>query len=82
MQLDQNPFFRKAITPWYDSNLSCWILISLLIFVLIFAAAGIYVALNTAAFSPHAWFPGLLASLSLFLIVKIYLRLKRRAKND
>jgi hypothetical protein len=24
MQLDQNPFFRKQITSWYDSNFACW----------------------------------------------------------
>lgn len=82
MQLDQNPFFRKTITPWYDSNPACWILISLLILVLIFAGAGIYVGSATPQFAPHAWFPGLLAFLSLFLIIKIYLRVKRRDRNN
>lgn len=82
MQLDQNPFFRKVITPWYDSNFSCWVLIAALSPVFIFAAGGIFVALGTPQFQSHAWLPAFLAFLCLFLIIKIYLRLRRRAKNN
>lgn len=82
MQLDQNPFFRKTITPWYDSNPACWILVSVLGLILFFASAGIYVGAATAQFAPHVWFPGLLAFLCLFLIIKITLRVKHRNKSD
>ncbi len=82
MQLDQNPFFRKAITPWYDSNFTCWVIIIAMIFVFIFAVAGIFVGKGNPAFSGHVWFPSFLAFLSFFLIVKILLRLKKRSKNN
>jgi hypothetical protein len=82
MQLDPNPTFRKPITPWYDSNFSCWALIAFLIVVLVFALNGFLVALYTPQFSAHLWFPLFLGGLSLLLIVKIFLRLHRRAKNN
>ncbi len=82
MQLDQNPFFRKTITPWYDSNLACWIVMGGLIFVLFFSITGIFVGVSNPAFAPHVWFPVFLTFLCLFLIIKIYLRMKRRDKNN
>ncbi|MBW2654151.1 MAG: hypothetical protein JRC91_04220 [Deltaproteobacteria bacterium] len=82
MQLDKNPFFRKTITPWYDSNFACWTLITILFFVVVFAIAGVFVGSDNPAFQEHVWFPGFLAFLSLFLVIKIFLRLKNRSKND
>jgi hypothetical protein len=82
MQLDQNPFFRKAITPWYDSNFACWTLIFIMIFVFAFAIAGVFVSSANPNFHEHVWFPGFLAFLSLFLVIKIFFRLKRRSKNN
>lgn len=82
MQLDQNPFFRKAITPWYDSNPACWSLVGFLVLVLIFAIFGIFVGAANPYFTPHVWFPGLLGFLCLFLIIKIYLRVKHRDRNN
>ncbi len=82
MQLDPNPYFRKAITPWYDSNFSCWVLITILIFVFAFALSGVFVGLATPEFQKHVWFPSFLTFLSLFLLIKIFLRLRRRSKNN
>ncbi|RLC01201.1 MAG: hypothetical protein DRH34_09520 [Deltaproteobacteria bacterium] len=82
MQLDQNPFFRKTITPWYDSNFACWTLITLMLFVFVFAVAGIFVGSVNPNFYEHVWFPCFLAFLSLTLVIKIFLRLKRRSKNN
>ena len=78
MQLDQNPFFRKPITPWYDSNPACVILILALIPVILFAVAGVWTALTEPLFSPHVWLPGTLLGLSLFLAFKVYFRLRKR----
>ncbi|MCG8618390.1 MAG: hypothetical protein MI802_19405 [Desulfobacterales bacterium] len=82
MQLDQNPFFRKTITPWYDSNLACRLLIAAMCIVFSFALGGLIVASGTPEFSPHTWFPGMLCFLSGFLVAKIWLRLRARARHD
>jgi hypothetical protein len=82
MQLDQNPFFRKAITPWYDSNFACWALIIFMIFIFSFALSGILTGLDNPGFQKHAWFPTFLAGLCLFLVIKIFVRLRRRSKNN
>lgn len=81
-QFNQNPFFRKQITPWYDSNFACHILIVLMIIVFAFAATGVLVGSGNPDFEKHVWFPGFLAFLSLFLVVKIFLRLQKRSKNS
>jgi len=82
MQLDQNPFFRKTITPWYDSNFTCWGLIFVMVIVCAFAVGGIIVATNDKGFSSHTWFPSMLCFLSGFLALKVWLRLKARARHD
>jgi hypothetical protein len=82
MQLDQNPFFRKAITSWYDSSLACWLLIVMMLFVFVFSLAGGIVVLEEPDFREHLWFPGLLVFLSGFLVLKVFIRLRIRSKND
>ena len=82
MQLDQNPFFRKTITPWYDSNFACWVLIWVMVLVFCFAVGGVIVANNDLRLTPHMWFPLLLAGLSGFLAVKVLFRLRVRARTD
>jgi uncharacterized membrane protein YbhN (UPF0104 family) len=82
MQLDQNPFFRKAITSWYDSSFACWVVIVMMFFVFVFALAGVIVALGEPDFGEHLWFPGFLTFLSGFLVLKVFIRLKIRSKND
>lgn len=81
MQLDQNPFFRKPITSWYDSNFICWTIIVMMIFVFIFGMAGIIVGSSTEEFREYIWFPVFLSILSLFLVLKIAFRIKHRSKN-
>ncbi|MBU0971504.1 MAG: hypothetical protein KKC20_12700 [Proteobacteria bacterium] len=81
MQLDQNPFFRKAITSWYDSSFACWLLIAIMLLVFVFSLAGVIVALGEPAFEAHFWFPGFLAFLSGFLALKVFIRLKIRSNK-
>ncbi len=82
MQLDQNPFFRKTITSWYDSSFVCWLLILLVFVVFVFALGGVLVVLGEPGFEEHLWFPGFLAFLSGFLVIKVFFRLRTRFKND
>lgn len=82
MQLDQNPFFRKAITSWYDSSVACWVLIVIMLIVFVFALAGMIVASGEPDFEKHLWFPGFLVFLSGFLALKVFIRLRIRSKND
>jgi len=37
---------------------------------------------SNMVFTEHVWFPGFLAFLSLFLVAKIFLRLKKRSQTD
>ncbi len=82
MQLDKTPFFRKPVNPWYDSNFTCWMLIIIMIFIFAFAIVGVIVSSSNQNFLQHTWFPGFLAFLSLFLIIKILFRLKIRSQED
>jgi p-aminobenzoyl-glutamate transporter AbgT len=82
MQLEQNPFFRKTITSWYDSNFVCWFLIGVMLFVFAFALAGMMVAAGEPDFVKHVWFPGFLLFLSGFLVLKVFIRLRLRSQND
>ena len=82
MHLDQSLSFRKAITPWYDSNFICRALIFIMTLVFAFALIGIFVCSDTAEYQAHVWFPEVLAALSFFLMIKIFFRLKRRSRNN
>ncbi len=82
MQLSKTLFFRKAITPWHDSNLACGIIIAIMILIFTFAIFGIMAVADNPSFEQHKCFPGLLAFLSLFLALKILLRLRKRAQSD
>ncbi|MEE4364971.1 MAG: hypothetical protein V2J08_13625 [Desulfotignum sp.] len=82
MHLDQNPFFRKSITPWYDTNPACWVVMGFLLLVFVFALVGMAVASADPALAEHAWFPGMLAFLAFFLTAKIFFRMRRRIRND
>ncbi|MDQ1268761.1 MAG: hypothetical protein QG618_65 [Thermodesulfobacteriota bacterium] len=82
MQLDQNPFFRKTITPWYDSNFACWVLICSMFLVFCFAVSGVIVAGDDPKLVRHIWFPFMLAGFSGFLVVKVYVRLNIRSNNE
>ncbi len=82
MQLNNNPVFRKAIVPWYDSTPLCRATIFIMLLVFAFAVAGVIVAVNNLKFTGHLWFPVLLGCLSLFLVIKIFFRLRVRSRID
>ncbi len=78
MRLDQNPLFRRVIVPWYDSNTACLVLLFAMLAVLLFAVAGIWVAVDTPAYQGYWWLPVLLLGFSLLVIVSVAIRLVKR----
>jgi apolipoprotein N-acyltransferase len=78
MRLDPNPIFRKAIIPWYDSNLACWTLLIAMIVIVLFSWAGIDIAYDIPMYTRYAWVPWLLLLLSLATGLSVAYRLARR----
>jgi NhaP-type Na+/H+ or K+/H+ antiporter len=81
MRLKQNPLFRRVITPWYDSEAACWTVIVLMVAVLLFALAGLQVALQEPDYHKHVWMPVMLLLLSGGVVVSTLVRLIRRYSN-
>jgi hypothetical protein len=65
MRLDPNPLFRRVITPWYDSNMVCGILLLAMAVIIIFSSVGIAAAREYAAYHAYVWVPSTLLALSV-----------------
>lgn len=78
MRIDPNPLFRKVITPWYDSNAACWVVLLFLVAVVLFSVAGIVVARSQPEYYHHTWLPATLLALSLSATVSVAFRLIKR----
>lgn len=81
MDIDSNPFFRRIITPWYDSNTACWTVIIFMVPLLFFAITGLKIALTTPDSKPHIWVPSLLTGLSCFIVSSTATRMIKRHKK-
>ncbi len=81
MQLDPNPSFRRVIPPWYDTDAVCFAVILVMGFVALFAAAGVFVALERPEFAGHLWLPLLLGAMSLSVLMSTIMRLYRRRRR-
>lgn len=78
MQIDENPLFRKAIVPWYDSEAACLVTIILMELVFVLAVFGLSVAREIPEFRRYLWFPVVLMALSSGVTLSISIRLFRR----
>lgn len=78
MQLDENPLFRKAIVPWYDSEAMCLVTVILMEMVFVFGLAGLSVVLETPEFHHFIWLPAVLLVLSFGVVLSTTARLIRR----
>ena len=80
MRLDSNsnPLFRKAVSPWYDSNLACWLSLAFLLIVVLFAVLGIMVARQYRAYHVYQWVPWLLLVPSALVLLSVAWRLVGR----
>ena len=74
----QNPLFRKAILPWYDTDAACILTGVFMLIVLVFSFTGVAVALETPEDYRHMWVPCTLLALSTLVITTISIRLFRR----
>jgi biotin transporter BioY len=78
MRIDQNPLFRKAIVPWYDSEVACLIMIISMFIVFLFGFAGISVARENTEYHEHIWVAVLLVIMSGVVIASTTIRLIKR----
>jgi hypothetical protein len=78
MRIDQNPVFRKAIVPWYDSETACLIVIFFMFLVFLFGCAGISVARANIEYHEYVWVPVLLVVMSGGVIIFTTIRLIKR----
>lgn len=78
MKSDRNPLFRRTISPWYDSEMICAVIIVLMVMVLLFSACGFWLAREILAYHSYLWVPLSLLLMSLYVILSISIRLFRR----
>ena len=81
MRYDQKPVHRKLIVPWYDSRLTCLILILCMLVVFLFALSGVSVAGESPIRHKVIWLPILLMGLSGLVIISTAVRLFKRFKH-
>jgi hypothetical protein len=81
MRLDPNPLFRKVITPWYDSNAVCGLLLVVMVAVAFFSIIGWVTARQNVSYHGYTWVPVTLLVLSLAVIVSVIVRLIHRSVN-
>jgi uncharacterized sodium:solute symporter family permease YidK len=78
MRIDQNPLFRKSISPWYDSETVCIGIVIFMLVVFVFGCIGISVAREEAEFHGYVWIAILLLVMSGGVILSIIARLIKR----
>ena len=78
MRSDRNPLFRKTISPWYDSEALCVVVIVLMGMVLLFSSCGIWLVRENSEYHPHLWVLVSLLLMCLYTILSISVRLSRR----
>jgi hypothetical protein len=80
------PIYRKVIIPWYDGDKACFLVIIFMIFVLLFGAAGVFVARENPEYQDHIGIPLALIIMSGLVILSTVIRLIKRYigrfKND
>ena len=75
MKLDDTPFFRKAVTPWHDTDLFCMVACVLAAAVFLFARIGFSFAQAHEQYQAYGWIPLVLMVLSAFILASNAIRL-------
>jgi len=81
MRLDQNPIFREAIVPWYDSETACYVVTAFMLLVFLSGIIGIYTVLSIVEYHEYIWVPAILVIMSGWVIVSTSIRLIKRYVN-
>ena len=81
MRYDQRPVHRKLIVPWYDSQITCLIVLVCMLLVFLFALSGISVAGESPVRHNVIWLPILLMGLSTAVIISTVVRIFKRFKH-
>ena len=86
MKLDQGPSFRKAVTPWHDSNFFCIIITLCMALVFFFGNVGFRYALDHEEYWAYRWVPLVLMVASAIILTtnltRLILRFLRRPSDD
>ncbi|MCD6273335.1 MAG: hypothetical protein J7K30_10975 [Deltaproteobacteria bacterium] len=78
MRIDQNPLFRKAIVPWYDSKAVCRVIIVCALLALLFGLSGISAANATEIYNDYIWLPVVLTAASAGILIAAVIRLVKQ----
>ena len=81
MRYDEKPVHRKLIVPWFDSQLTCLVVIVSMLVVFLFALSGITAAGESPIRHKVIWLPILLMGLSASVIISTAVRLFKRFKH-
>ena len=74
MHNDQILVFRKAIVPWYDSDIACIVTAIAMVAFFLFAIDGILIASEIRQYYGYIWIPALVAILSAIVFLSIMSR--------
>ncbi len=70
--------FKKALTPWYDTDAVCYLTIVIMVIVLLCSCAGISVTNKIDDYNGYVWVPVLLMVLSGLVMLSTIIRLIKR----
>lgn len=81
MRYDEKPVHRKLIIPWYDNQLTCLVVICVMLAVFLFALSGISAAAESPIRHKVIWLPILLMAMSAAVIVSTAVRIVKRIRH-
>ncbi len=81
MPVKSKPIFRKVISPFYNTETACIVIIFLMLIILLFGITGIAVALETPRYSDYIWVPVIIVCLSFVVFAFELIRFIRHYIN-
>ncbi|MGD9973999.1 MAG: hypothetical protein AB7S77_13140 [Desulfatirhabdiaceae bacterium] len=75
MSLNARPVFRRILTPWYDSDTTCLVVVAAMGAALVFGLAGMLTVFEIQSYRRFAWIPLLVSLLSGGVLVSTTIRM-------